>query len=55
MIRVIENLFQVTFLNMLGIDLNRNFPTEFNFYNSTTISNIYPGTSPISDPFTRCL
>ena len=37
------------------MDLNRNFPTEFNYYHATPGDPIYGGSKPINQPFTICL
>ncbi len=35
--------------------MNRNFPTEFNFYNATEKSEIYSGAYPMSQSMPKCL
>lgn len=35
--------------------MNRNFPTEFNYYNAKKKSEIYPGEYPMSETMPKCL
>ena len=41
--------------NENGVDLNRNFPTDFDHFHIPKTNEIYPGSRPIDQPFTICL